>query len=75
MAFELAKNRINILGVTPLGDDCYAVSFEYQYINEDKSRVWQKNVAIIYSHNPLFLEDQFNDIVGYVKKARAELEG
>lgn len=75
MAYELAKNRINLLDIKCLGDDDYAVAFEYQYINKDRSRVWQKDIMI---YQDIYLSDLYNmisdDLVEFVKGARAELE-
>lgn len=74
MGLELAENRINLLSVNLLERNTYAVSFEYQYINLDKSRVWQKDVAIIRCDDPLDLDRKMEEIVDYVKQVRAELE-
>lgn len=75
MTLELAQNRINLLDVRQLSGDYYAVMYEYQYINRDRSRTWQKDLLITTTNNPLFLVDEVKgDIIKRVKQARAELE-
>lgn len=75
MAFELAKTRINILDIHALHDTWYVVNFEYQYINKDKSRVWQKDVILLESKLEEIVSHAESLILEYVKKARTELEG
>lgn len=75
MAFELAKNRINLLDIKKFDETRYAVAFEYQYINKDKSRVWQKDIILI--DNEILPElngTVAQKLVEYVNQARAELE-
>lgn len=75
MAFDLAKNRINLLNITQITDDTYAIGFEYQYINHDKSRVWQKDILVFDDTFLDELHDAISDrLVDYVTQARAELE-
>lgn len=75
MAFDLAKNRINLLDIKKFDDDRYTIAFEYQYINKDRSRVWQKDIMLI---DDEILPELHGTIaaklVEYVKKARTELE-
>lgn len=81
MAFDLAKNRINILDIHSLENAkaySYAISFEFLYENKDKSKVWQKCVMAVNLDHPFDpsndMEKVSENIVKYVKEARAELE-
>lgn len=75
MAFDLAKNRINLLGIEKLDFQEYVVMFEYQYVNKDKSRVWQKDIMVYENKDLSDLCKKIPEyLVDYVKQARAELE-
>lgn len=76
MAFDLAKNRINILDIKKFDNNMCAIAFEYQYVNKDRSRVWQKDIMLIDAEVlPELNGTVAEELVEYVKKARAELEG
>ena len=81
MAYDLAKNRINILDVHSLENEkeySYVISFEFQYKNNDGSKLWCKSVLIWNLDHPFVGEMDNKEtsevILDYVKGARAELE-
>lgn len=81
MAFDLAKNRINILDIHSLENEkehSYALLFEFQYENKDKSKIWQKDVAVFNLDHPFEPSNDMDtvseNIIKYVKEARPELE-
>lgn len=75
MAYDLAKNRINLLDIKYLDDYTCAVNFEYQYTNKDKSKLWQKDILVFKEEEILNLHTTLADhVIAYVKDARSELE-
>lgn len=74
MAFDLAKNRINLLDIRKLDYNQYVVMFEYQYMNNDKSKIWQKEITVYRGSIDDLYAELSDFLVEHVKRARAELE-
>lgn len=78
MAFELAKNRINVLSITYLAKGEYSVIFEYAYYNSDRSKVWAKDFLIVEADRLTgngMVETINREILKYATELRSKLEG